>query len=553
MFGVQKDTALLAYDAAIKRNEKIYWIAILSGSTAILLTIVIAIIVIRRTAHAESSLDEARVAAQTATEMKSQFLANMSHEIRTPLTAVIGYADTILYDNVSDQERKHSTARILNNGKHLLHIINDILDISKIEAGQLSVEKLSVSQAQLMNDIEALIGGAIRDKGLNFQIDFEYPVPEYFETDPTRLKQILLNLLGNAKKFTEQGSILLNVKYESSTGQMCYEVVDTGVGMNQEEQSRLFKPFAQADTSTTRKFGGTGLGLYISRQLTQMLGGDLHCQSSKGKGSRFFVSIAAGVNVKFVNNISLNVLTHSKRDRDSIPSLCGRVLLAEDNPDNQRLISMYIRNTGALVTVVNNGKEAVENAIANEFDLIMMDMQMPVMGGAEAVKWLRQVGNQTPIAMLTANAMKEEQDRCVNLGANEFLTKPIDKQAFYVVLEKHLAKDVQQVGHSDVDYNAELAKLVDEFVESLPVYAANLQTAAEDSDWEKVASLAHQLKGTGGAFGFQKITTLAMEVENNLKLKATDKVISGLSALFECIDHVIVNHEPLMSERKLGT
>ena len=553
MFGVQKDTALDAYETAIKRNEKIYWIAILSGTTAILLTIAIAVIVIRRTAHAESSLDEARVAAQTATEMKSQFLANMSHEIRTPLTAVIGYADSILYDNVSEQERTHSMTRILNNGKHLLHIINDILDISKIEAGQLSIEKLSVSHAQLANDIETLIGRSIRDKGLDFKINFEFPIPEKLETDPTRLKQILLNLIGNAKKFTEQGSIELNARYKPETRQMCYEVIDTGVGMSEGERSRLFKPFTQADTSTTRKFGGTGLGLYISRQLAQMLGGDLICQSDKGKGSRFITTIAAGNNIKLVESIDLDLITHSQRDRANVPMLSGSILLAEDNPDNQRLISMYIRNTGASVVVVNNGKEAVEKAIANSFDLIMMDMQMPVMGGAEAVSWLRQVGNQTPITMLTANAMKEEKDRCVKLGANEFLTKPIDKQAFYVVLEKHLAAGQPTADQSDIDYDIEMEKLVDEFVESLPGYAAGLQEATENQDWEQVKSLAHQLKGTGGGFGFQNISALAENIENNLKLKALDKVVVGLGELFEYIDQVVENHAPLVNERKLGT
>ena len=553
MFGVQKDTALDAYETAIKRNEKIYWIAILSGSTAILLTIIIATIVVRRTAHAENSLDEARVAAQTATEMKSQFLANMSHEIRTPLTAVIGYADSILYDSVSEQERTHSMTRILNNGKHLLHIINDILDISKIEAGQLSIEKLSVSHAQLANDIDTLIGRSIRDKGLDFKINFDFPIPERLETDPTRLKQILLNLIGNAKKFTEQGSIELHARYKSETKQMCYEVIDTGVGMSGSEQSSLFKPFTQADTSTTRKFGGTGLGLYISRQLAHMLGGDLICQSEKGKGSRFIATVAAGNDVTLVESIDLELITHNLRDRDSVPALSGNVLLAEDNPDNQRLISMYVKNTGASVVVVNNGKEAVEKAIASNFDLIMMDMQMPLMGGAEAVKWLRQVGNQTPIAMLTANAMKEEKDRCVKLGANEFLTKPIDKQVFYVVLEKYLAKATRQSDQSDFDYDVELAKLTAEFVESLPAYAENLQKAAENQDWEQTGSLVHQLKGAGGGFGFHKLSTLAENIESNLKTNSLNEVVTGLGEIFEYIDQVVANHAPLTNERKLGT
>ena len=554
MFGVQKDTALQAYEAAIKRNEKIYWIAILSGSSAVLLTIVIATIVIRRTRYAEASLDEARVAAQTATEMKSQFLANMSHEIRTPLTAVIGYADNLLEKGMSEDERQHSATRILNNGKHLLHIINDILDISKIEAGQLSIEKLSVAQVQLMADIDTLIGGSIRDKGLDFQINYQFPVPETIDTDPTRLKQILLNLLGNALKFTEQGNIVLNASYYSHTRQMVYEVADSGLGMDEEEQSRLFKPFTQADASTTRKFGGTGLGLYISRQLAHMLGGDLICESEKGKGSRFIAIVDAGYNADqcLINAFDTDLLFHAQRERGAVPSLQGKVLLAEDNPDNQRLISMYIRNSGASVVVVSNGKEAVEHAIADDFDLVMMDMQMPVMGGAEAVQWLRQIGNQTPIAMLTANAMKEEKDRCTRLGANEFLTKPVDKQGFYLVLEKYLEGSSQHRIKPVVDYDTELAQLVDNFIESLPEHAENLQTAVEEQNWEQLQLLVHQLKGMGGSFGFSEITNWSERIESYLKANAIAAVVSELDGLLAYIDQVVEEHVPAANARKLG-
>ncbi|MCI0504982.1 MAG: response regulator [Gammaproteobacteria bacterium] len=555
MFGVQKDTAAQAYAAAIKRNEKIYWIAILSGSSAVLLTIVIATIVIRRTRYAESSLVEARIAAQTATEMKSQFLANMSHEIRTPLTAVIGYADTLLEKNISETDRQHRATRILNNGKHLLHIINDILDISKIEAGELSIEKLSVSQAQLMADIDTLIGGSIRDKGLDFQIDIQFPVPAKINTDPTRLKQILLNLLGNARKFTEKGSIVLKAAYNAGSRQMYYEVADTGVGMDEAERSRLFKPFTQADTSTTRKFGGTGLGLYISRQLAHMLGGDLVCQSEKGKGSRFVATIDTGIIADqcLISSFDSDSLIHGQRERETIPALQGNVLLAEDNPDNQRLISMYIRHTGASVVVVNNGKEAVEQAIGGNFHLVLMDMQMPLMGGAEAVQWLRQVGNQTPIAMLTANAMKEEKDRCTKLGANEFLTKPIDKQAFYLVLEKYLENGGQQKAGINAEYDAELAKLVDEFIDSLPQLAESLQSAAARQNWEQLRSLVHQLKGMGGGFGFKKITVLSERVEADLKANAIKDAINVLGELLKYIDRAVEEHESSTNARKLGT
>lgn len=545
MFGVQKDNAYHAYTTAVARNERIYWIAIFSGTSAVLLTIFIAFIVVRRTVHAETSLDEARVAAQKATEMKSQFLANMSHEIRTPLTAVIGYADTMLEQNISDEDRDHTAKRILNNGKHLLHVINDVLDISKIEAGQLSIEKISVLQLKLIKDVEWLIGNSIREKGLDFNINYEFPLPDSIETDPTRLKQILLNLLGNAKKFTSNGSVSLSVRYLADSKQMCYEVADTGIGMTNEEQAKLFQAFRQADDSTTRQFGGTGLGLYISRELAQMLGGNLICHSSKGRGSKFTVSVDAPLseNSRFIESLDASASFHENTDRGTTPLLTGNILLAEDNVDNQRLVSMYIKNTGADVVVVNNGQEAVEQAVANSFDLILMDMQMPVMGGAEAVKWLRDTGNQVPIAMLTANAMKEEKDRCIKLGANQFLTKPIDKHAFYSVLSEYLAPASETSIDCSLDEKIKMEVLVSDFIMSLPNHVKDIRIAQEKSDWGSIKSILHQLKGMGTSFGFPRITEMAHSIEGNLRNNNKKQSINELSQLLIYIDVVTTNYE----------
>ena len=554
MFGVQKDNAYKAYETAIARNERILWIAILSGSSAVIMTIFIAIIVVRRTVHAEGSLDEARVAAQNATEMKSQFLANMSHEIRTPLTAVIGYADTMLEQNISEDDRNHTARRILNNGKHLLHIINDILDISKIEAGQLSIEKIAVQQVKLIKDVEWLIGNSIKEAGLQFNVNYVFPLPDQIDTDPTRLKQILLNLLSNAKKFTSEGNISLTVRYLSKSKQMCYEVEDTGIGMTAEEQQKLFRPFTQADDSTTRQYGGTGLGLYISRQLAQMLGGDLVCRSEKGRGSHFIVTIDASLseNFRFIESLDASASFHDNVDRGEIPSLQGNVLLAEDNPDNQRLISMYVKNTGADIVVVSNGEEAVEQAVAHSFDLILMDMQMPVMGGAEAVKWLRDTGNQVPIAMLTANAMKEEKDRCINLGANSFLTKPIDKHAFYAVLSEYLATAEDSSVDRSLDDQMKMDILVNDFIVSLPRHAKQLRSAQEKSDWELIKSILHQLKGMGSSFGFPRITDLALSIEGSLRNKNIKQSINELSQLLIYMDFVATNREDMGSRQQSG-
>ena len=554
MFGVQKKTALKAYESAIDRNERIYWIAILSGTSAVLLTIFIAFIVIRRTIDAEASLEEARVAALTATEMKSQFLANMSHEIRTPLTAVIGYADTMLEHNISEEDRNHTAKRILNNGKHLLHIINDILDISKIEAGQLSIEKIPVSQVKLIKDVEWLIGSAIREDGLYFDVSYEFPIPDNIKTDPTRLKQILLNLLGNARKFTPAGSVSLNIKYLPEQKKMSYQVKDTGIGMTLEEQSKLFKAFTQADDSTTREFGGTGLGLYISRQLAQMLGGDLVCNSVKGEGSLFIATISADLaaDSRFINSLNEATSIQDMQKHGEIPSLTGEVLLAEDNPDNQRLISMYVNNTGANVVIVSNGQEAVEQAVANSYDLILMDMQMPVMGGAEAVKWLRDAGNQVPIAMLTANAMKEEKDRSLKMGANEFLTKPIDKHAFYGILANYLPAASQKRQVSSTEEKAKLKLLSADFVQSLPEHIKQIRQCQENGEWDIVKSILHQLKGMGTSFGFPKISELSASIEANLESGEKKQSIIELSQLLIYMDYIVSNRDESDSIQQYG-
>ena len=555
MFVVQKNLALQAYQSAIARNERIYWIAILSGMSAILLTVFIALIVVRRAAQAEATLDEARVAAQTATQLKSQFLANMSHEIRTPLTAVIGYADNLLGKNIDQNDREYSATRILNNGKHLLHIINDILDISKIEAGQLSIEKIHVSLTQILLEIDSLIGGEIRDKGLAFEINCHFPLPEKIKTDPTKLKQILLNLLGNAKKFTETGSITLDVSYLESSDKLQFEVIDTGVGLTELEQARLFNAFTQADESTTRKFGGTGLGLYISRQLAQLLGGDIACFSEKGSGSRFSVVINANVHAgeSFIDSLQQEPVHANHGDWGEVPVLSGKVVVAEDNPDNQRLISMYIQNTGAEVVVVDNGQAAIENAVAGTYDLIMMDIQMPVMGGAEAVKWLRQIGNQTPIVMLTANAMREEKDRCLRLGANDLLTKPIDKQAFYDMLEKFLQKGDDGAKRLFGNDSTQLELLIEKFIDSLPEYRKSLQKAIDARDSAGVRSVVHQLKGAGGNFGFQQLTELNEKAENSLVSDGLDHSLEIIYDVLACIDQIVNTHKPANRGKKLGT
>jgi len=481
--------------------------------------------------HLEKTVEErtidlaiARDQALKASKTKSSFLANMSHEIRTPLTAIIGFGESLLDEKQTESDKFDSVQAVIRNGRHLLTIINDILDMSKMEADKLDIETISMSPFHLLDDIYSLASMQACDKNLIFEVNYEFPLPKLICSDPTRLKQILLNLSANAIKFTSEGSVGIYVSCDKAAQKMTFVVKDSGIGLSSAAQERLFKAFSQADSSTTREFGGTGLGLFISKELAQLLGGDIKIESEEGVGSKFIVSISTGPldEIEFIDDLSSveesrpsPVMEHSQG------SLHGSVLLAEDNPDNQRLIMMYLRRAGDLdVTVVENGSLAVEHALSNEYDLILMDMQMPVMGGLEAVQILRGTGYSHPIIALTANAMKEEQKSYVEAGCDGFLTKPIDQQMFFSVLSERLKNKIdsdQSLEDMSEDFQDEFQKLVRRFVERLPAQRIELEEAIKHKQWEIVSNIVHNLKGMGGGFGYPDITRLAEPLEKLLK------------------------------------
>jgi signal transduction histidine kinase/CheY-like chemotaxis protein len=512
----------------------------------------------------------AKEAAESASQAKSSFLANMSHEIRTPLTAILGYSESLLDSFQTEEERVHAVQAIIRGGSHLQQIINDILDLSKIEAQQLEIEQLDVPLFQLLADVELVSGNRARDKGLEFNINYHFPVPAQIWTDPTRLKQILINLCGNAVKFTEAGSVMIDVSYLPDSQQLQFVVSDTGIGMSQEEMGRLFIAFSQADASTTRKYGGSGLGLCISRQLANKLGGDITCESDKGVGSRFTLTIAAGAGVEtaLVNQVE-DVEVESKGEKTKLykpSSFHGHILLAEDSPDNQRLISMHIRRTGAEVSVAENGKVAVELACNNDFDLILMDMQMPIMNGLEATQCLREQGCTTPIVALTANAMKSDRDKYIEAGAVDYLTKPLDLDHFYDVITGYLkpkntpaaespapASPVSSENSkratglfSDFAEDEEFQELLQEFVNMLPEIMGEMMLAAESEDWETLQAVSHRLKGSGGSYGFPEITELAKKINDDVKTDSFDHIDHSMHELNDLIQSIVERH----SERK---
>ncbi|MBO6850600.1 MAG: response regulator, partial [Marinobacter sp.] len=393
--------------------------------------------------HIEREREQERLEkelARNSAEAKSQFLANMSHEIRTPLAAIIGYGETLLEPDLSEQEKRSSAETVVRSGRHLLDLVNDILDHSKIDANKLDVDIVTVNLPELLDEIRAFFAPRAKEKGLEFAIRCDYPLPETVRTDPTRFRQIIINLCGNALKFTEKGSISLAVRCDRAREQLVARVVDTGIGMKPEQLGRLFDPFAQGSAAIARQYGGTGLGLSISRRLAELLGGDIAVTSTYGEGSEFELRINTGAldGVHFLRDAS--ELSQRRRTLPMVvaPQLAGRILCAEDNEVNRRLVSLLVSRTGADIVHVGNGAEALEAAIREPFDLILMDIQMPVMNGRDATAALREAGINTPVIALTANVMAEDIADYRLAGCNEHLAKPIDKQRFYEVLARYL-------------------------------------------------------------------------------------------------------------------
>ena len=399
---------------------------------------------------AEDKLRRARKAAEAATQAKTEFLANMSHEIRTPMTAILGYADLMLEENIGRATQKHVEV-IKRNGRHLMGLINDILDLSKIETGRMQIEPARCSPRELVAEIASLMRAQADAKNLKLETELAGPLPETVLTDPLRLRQVLVNLVGNAIKFTDQGEVRIAVRLACDGGspRLRFDVTDTGIGMSEEQIGKLFQPFSQVDNSSTRKFGGTGLGLCISKRLTEALGGDIEVHSVPGKGSAFSVMIDPGP----LDGIRMVRQGEGPTNRPSpivAPvaankiELHGRVLLAEDGLDNQQLISFLLKKAGADVTAVENGLLAVEQAsVAWEqgrpFDAILMDMQMPVMDGYAATRQLRERGYIGPIIALTAHSMVADRQKCLDAGCDDYATKPIDRQTLLATVAPWVA------------------------------------------------------------------------------------------------------------------
>lgn len=397
----------------------------------------------------EVELENAKRDAEAASNAKSQFLANMSHEIRTPLNAIMGLSELLQTNYKDEQERILWLKKITRNSEHLKKVIDEILDLSKIEAGKLQLKIANFSVPQVIAQVKSILSPLASEKKLALRFETDGAIPSTITSDSTKIQHILLNLLGNAIKFSNQGSVTLIVKQinEHSEPTMQFTVVDTGIGMSEDEVKHLFEPFTQVDSSMTRRFGGTGLGLTLAKQLAKALGGDVYlAESMPGQGSTFVATVQTGdvsksaIITSFENLLSEPAELSDTAQEPQLPKQNisdFKVLLVEDSLDNQLLVQNFLEMEGVTVDLASDGEEGMTKAKNGDHDLVIMDIQMPVMDGYTATAALRQEGYKKPIVAFTAHAFEEERERCLSIGFTDFLSKPIKKRALVECIAKY--------------------------------------------------------------------------------------------------------------------